>query len=169
LSLTLKNILINLLYYAVTLVALPSIILYAESLVGIARHPTTILRSAAILLALIGASLQLLCILLFQSLGRGTPSPALAPERLVARGPYARVRNPMNIGEVILFLALALWFASPLLAAYALLAAIAFHLFIVKWEEPQHFKRFGEEYSVYKTKVRRWIPRAKAWSNSYNP
>ena len=74
----------------------------------------------------------------------------------------------MNIGEVILFLALALWFASPLLVAYALLAAIAFHLFIVIWEEPQHLRRFGKEYSAYKTKVNRWMPRLKSWSNSSN-
>ncbi|HKC62415.1 MAG TPA: methyltransferase [Pyrinomonadaceae bacterium] len=160
-SLTLKNILINLLYYGATLIILPSIILYAESFIGITRHPSTILRAAATLLALAGAILQLRCIALFQSLGRGTPSPALAPKRLVTKGPYARVRNPMNIGEVILFLALALWFASPLLLAYAVLAALSFHLFIVVWEEPQHLRRFGKEYSAYKTSVNRWIPKLK--------
>lgn len=72
----------------------------------------------------------------------------------------------MNIGEVILFLALALWFASPLLTAYALLAAISFHLFIVIWEEPQHLRRFGKEYSVYETKVNRWIPKLKSLNSS---
>jgi len=72
----------------------------------------------------------------------------------------------MNIGEVILFLALALWFASPLLLVYALLAAIAFHLFIAIYEEPQHLKRFGEEYSVYRAKANRWIPKLKSLNSS---
>lgn len=161
-SLTLKNILINLLYYGVTLIILPWAILYAESYVGIARHPSVILRAASVLLAFMGASLQLHCIALFQSLGKGTPSPAFAPKRLVTKGPYAYVRNPMNIGEVILFLALALWFASPLLVAYAALAAIAFHIFIVTWEEPQHLRRFGKEYSDYQRKVNRWIPKQRS-------
>ncbi|MDQ3817318.1 MAG: isoprenylcysteine carboxylmethyltransferase family protein [Acidobacteriota bacterium] len=165
-SLTLKNVLINLLYYAITLIALPSLILYAESYLGIVRHPTTILRAFSILLGLVGAFLQLWCIALFQSHGRGTPTPALAPERLVTKGPYAHVRNPMNIGEVTLFLALALWFASPILTAYAVLAALAFHLFIVTWEEPEHKRRFGKGYSAYKAGVNRWIPKPKAWSNS---
>lgn len=158
-SLTLTNILINLLYYGVTLIILPWLILYAESAIGITRHPSNILRAASILLALIGISLQVWCIALFQSVGRGTPSPAFAPQRLVTQGAYAHVRNPMNIGEVILFLALALWFASPLLLAYAALAALAFHLFIVAWEEPQHLKQFGKGYSDYRMQVNRWIPK----------
>lgn len=158
-SLTLKNILINLIYYAATLIILPWIILYAEFYAGIPRHPSIILRAAAVLLALIGAGLQLWCIALFQSLGRGTPSPAFAPEKLVTEGPYAQVRNPLNIGEAMLFLAIALWFASPLLLAYAVLAGVAFHIFIVKWEEPQHLNRFGEKYVKYKAKANRWIPK----------
>lgn len=117
---------------------------------------------AAVLLALSGAGLQLWCIVLFQSLGRGTPSPAFAPQKLVSEGLYALVRNPLNIGEVMLFLAIASWFASPLLLAYAALAALAFHCFIVKWEEPQHLKRFGEKYLEYRAKVNRWLPRFKA-------
>jgi protein-S-isoprenylcysteine O-methyltransferase Ste14 len=161
-SLTLTNILVNLLYYGVTLIILPWLILYAESDIGITRHPSNILRAVSIILALFGASLQFWCIALFQSVGRGTPSPAFAPQRLVTQGPYAHVRNPLNIGEVILFLALALWFASPLLFAYAALAALAFHLFIVFWEEPRHLKQFGKEYSDYRAEVNRWMPRRPA-------
>ena len=52
--------------------------------------------SGAIVLIL-GASLALWCVLLFAVVGRGTPLP-FDPPRLVVRGPYRLVRNPMALG-----------------------------------------------------------------------
>ena len=160
-SLILRNILINLFYYGVTLVALPWILLSLEFAVGIVRHPSLTIRVASILLASAGALLQFWCIALFHVSGMGTPSPAFAPKKLVTRGPYAWVRNPMNLGELLVFVALAAWFASPFLLAYTIIAALTFHSFIVKWEEPQHLRRFGKEYLTYESRVSRWIPKLK--------
>lgn len=102
--LTAKNAFINIIYYGVTVIALPAIFLLGESLIGIRRHPGLVLKIAGAMLILSGAALQAWCIVLFQRIGLGTPSPAVPTARLVIVGPYRYVRNPMNIGEIAVFL-----------------------------------------------------------------
>ncbi|MBI4717718.1 MAG: phosphatidylethanolamine N-methyltransferase family protein [Planctomycetes bacterium] len=159
-TLTLKNILLNLVYYAITVVALPGVCLWADARWGPWRHERgRLLEVTSSVLIACGAGLQIWCIIMFQRLGRGTPSPAIPPERLVTTGPYRYLRNPINLGEVMVFLGLAGWFASLGLLLYALAAAVCFHLFIVAWEEPAHHRKFGEDYVLYRKAVNRWLPR----------
>jgi protein-S-isoprenylcysteine O-methyltransferase Ste14 len=158
-SLTLRNVLLNLVYYGLTVVLFPWTLLSLDTYFGFVRHPSTALRIGSVLLGVAGAALQFWSIFVFQSIGRGTPSPALAPKKLVTKGPYKWVRNPMNIGELMVFLALGGWFGSPLLLGYTVVAALAFHSFIVVCEEPQHLSRFGKEYIRYRASVNRWLPR----------
>ena len=158
-TLTARNIVTNLLYYGVTLAGLPWAVLYIEDSLGLDREGVASLRIVAVALALAGLTLQLWCITLFQRIGRGTPSPLLPPRQLVLAGPYRWLRNPMNMGEVAVFLALAAWFGSRALAAYALLAWLAFHMFVVLYEEVGLARRFGGRYETYRREVGRWIPK----------
>ena len=160
-SLTAKNIAINGGYYLATLALVPGALLVLEARLGVVHRPSLTLRSVAVATGLIGATLQAWSIVLFQRVGRGTPSPALPPAVLVIAGPYRWMRNPMNVGEVLLLLALAAWIASPLLLAYAAGAWLAFHAFVVRWEEPRLQGRFGEEYARYRRAVGRWLPRRR--------
>ena len=50
------------------------------------------------MLAVTGAVVALWCVLTFALIGRGTPAPFDPPRRLVVRGPYGLVRNPMYMG-----------------------------------------------------------------------
>lgn len=160
-NLILVNIGINAVYYLSTVVLIPWLFLAMENKLGIDRHPTAWLRMGAVILGLAAITLQLWCIVLFQLHGQGTPSPARPTKQIVTSGPYAFARNPLNIGEVALFVALAAWFGSPALLFYALLAWCAFHLFIVKYEEPRNRAAFGEAYAHYYEKVPRWTPRMR--------
>lgn len=157
-TLTLRNVALNLLYYGLTVVLFPWIVLWLDTYFGFVRQLSASIRGASVVVGLAGAGLQFWCIFLFQSYGRGTPSPALAPIRLVTIGPYKCVRNPMNIGELLVFLSISGWFASPSLFAYSAVAALAFHGFVVLWEEPHHLSLFGEEYVRYRIRVNRWLP-----------
>lgn len=157
-SLTFKNIAINVAYYAVTVVLLPMLVLQLEDSVGVSRISRPALRVIAAIVGVAGIAVQMWCIVLFQRVGRGTPSPLVPTRRLVHSGPYRRVRNPMNIGEMLVFLALALWFGSIGLMLYALAAWLAFHIFIVRTEEPRHRAQFGDEYASYTARVNRWLP-----------
>ena len=106
-----------------------------------------------------GLALFAWCVVVFASRGRGTLAPWDAPRRFVAVGPYRRVRNPMYIGVGSVVIAEAILFGSTALAAYVFILALAWHAFVVLWEEPSLERTFGNEYRTYLASVPRWLPR----------
>ena len=157
--LTVFNALVNLLYYGVTVGFLPWIVLWIEDYWGVPRVSHPVLLGMAALAGWTGAGLQWWCIVLFQRRGRGTPSPVRPPQKLVIAGPYRWVRNPINLGELMVFVALAAWFGSLGLLVYAALALLAFDIFVRRWEEPALQRQFGQAYDDYRQRVRRWMPK----------
>lgn len=117
------------------------------------------LRAAGGVLIAVGAGLVIETTARFALQGRGTPAPFAAPERFVARGSYRVVRNPMYVGVLALIVGQALLLGRELLLAWAAVAALLFHLFVVFHEEPELRRRFGEEYEAYKRRVGRWLPK----------
>ena len=115
----------------------------------------------ALLLGFAGASLYAACLRSFVSTGRGTPAPLDPPCELVAAGPYRRVRNPMYVGVLAVVAAEAIFFRSVTLAVYGGLLLLAFHLFVVLYEEPHLRRRFGKSYEQYLAAVPRWLPRRR--------
>ena len=109
-----------------------------------------------------GAALYFWCAWNFAAVGGGTPGPWDAPRRLVARGPYRWVRNPIYLGALLVVLGEAWLFASPRLLAYAGVMAVCFHLFVTGYEERTLARRFGRAYLEYRRAVPRWIPRRPA-------
>jgi protein-S-isoprenylcysteine O-methyltransferase Ste14 len=90
-------------------------------------------------------------------LGGGGPGLAVPPDRIVDRGPYALVRNPMYLGHLIFMAGLALTFRS--LAALALLAVhVVWFQRRVLQDEAHLQARFGADYADYRWRVKRWIP-----------
>jgi len=107
----------------------------------------------------IGAAIYLRCAWDFASTGKGTPAPIDPPKRLVARGLYRFVRNPMYVGVLTALLGEAWLFGSWTLLAYAAIVFTWEHLFVVFYEEPALKRQFGESYAEYLTRTPRWIPR----------
>ena len=118
-------------------------------------HPPRLL---GLLLIAIGLVPLLLSIRDFAVWGRGTLAPIDPPTRLVRVGLYRHVRNPMYVGVVTAILGEALFFESRALAIYAAVVWMAFHLFVVLYEEPHLRYTFGQEYEAYRRDVPRWIP-----------
>src|SRR5580698_7949977 len=58
----------------------------------------------AVLVIAAGAVLYLCCAWNFAAVGRGTPGPWDAPRRVVTRGPYRWVRNPIYLGALLVVL-----------------------------------------------------------------
>jgi protein-S-isoprenylcysteine O-methyltransferase Ste14 len=108
---------------------------------------------------LLGVAIYLWCAWDFTSSGRGTPAPIDPPRELVVRGLYRFVRNPMYVGVLLVLVGEAVLFRSASLLIYAVLLMVAFHLFVVLYEEPTLGQRFGESYERYRNAVPRWIPR----------
>jgi protein-S-isoprenylcysteine O-methyltransferase Ste14 len=145
------------LFIGLVLIFVPAQILEMS---GIARPATT--GAFAIVggvVGVLGAALALWCVAAFALLGKGTPAPFDPPRRLVTRGPYGYVRNPMYIGAALALGGAALVYRSPGLLAYLCLFAVATHTFVVLYEEPALRRQFDAEYAAYCARVRRWLPR----------
>ena len=112
-------------------------------------------------LVLLGSALVVSCITTFVFIGRGTPAPFDPPRRLVIRGPYRWIRNPMYVGAGAALLGAALYYRSLPLAAYGLAVMGALHLFVVIYEEPALRRTFGREYRVYCERTGRWWPKRR--------
>ena len=111
----------------------------------------------------LGLVLMVATIRLFMTVGKGTLAPWNPPQRLVVRGVYRYVRNPMISGVIFILLGEAVLAASlPLLGLFVFFVIVN-AVYIPLAEEPGLVKRFGEDYLAYKQNVPRWIPRLTPW------
>jgi protein-S-isoprenylcysteine O-methyltransferase Ste14 len=119
----------------------------------------TLARVAGVALVVASMPLFLSFLSRFVVEGRGTPAPIAPTEHLVVGGPYRWTRNPGYIAVVGMLLGQALLFGSAAVLAYAGLIALAFHAFVLSYEEPTLRRTFGAEYDAYCRRVPRWLPR----------
>jgi non-heme chloroperoxidase len=121
---------------------------------------------AALMTTAAGALITIACIWAFVVVGRGTPAPFDPPRRLVARGPYAVIRNPMYVGAALAMSGAAMYYGSWALMGYVGLFLLVTHLFVLIYEEPTLRATFGDAYAAYCADVGRWLPKAaqrRAW------
>ena len=123
--------------------------------------PHAAFRYGALLPFVVGGGIYLWCVWDFATFGRGTPAPIDMPKKLVVRGLYNIVRNPMYVGVLTFILGWALYFASWTLLGYAAAMWIMFQSFITLHEEPTLRRLFGEEFERYTANVGRWLPRRR--------
>ena len=95
--------------------------------------------------------------------GLGTPAPIAPTKHLVVTGLYRYVRNPMYVGVVSAIVGQALLFGNIDLLIYGAVIWLAFHLFVLIYEEPTLKDTFGSEYDRFRAHVPRWIPRLRPW------
>src|SRR5215831_18344787 len=155
-SLFLRNLLFTILQPGMVAGLIPYWIL-GDKVQNAFRQTLQFYHYAGALTFLIGFLIMLTCIINFAVRGRGTLSPADPTKKLVVTGLYKFSRNPMYVGVILILIGEAIFFQSVELWLYLLLIFIAFNAFIIMFEEHRLKKDFGEEYSRYCKKVRRWI------------
>jgi protein-S-isoprenylcysteine O-methyltransferase Ste14 len=113
---------------------------------------------AAALIALLGASISIAGVVSFRR-AKTTVNPmrVTAASSLVTSGVFARTRNPMYLGLLVMLLGWSVWLANfaalpvlPLFVAYI-------NRFQIAPEERALKEIFGEAYSAYMTSTRRWL------------
>ncbi len=95
--------------------------------------------------------------------GRGTPLPMDCANRLVVRGPYRFLRNPMAVAGLAQGSAVALILGSWGCLLYCAAGMLTWNTFVRPVEEKDLAERFGESFSRYRSAVRCWIPRLSAY------
>ena len=118
--------------------------------------PIRFFSICAIALTLSGVVILLRCVWDFFAIGKGTLAPIDPPRHLVVRGLYRYTRNPMYNGVILILIGESWLFASPLVLRYAMAVFIAFHVFVVLYEEPMLTTQFRESYLAYRRSVPRW-------------
>ena len=83
--------------------------------------------------------------------------PMRGASRLVEHGPYRFTRNPMYVGMTLAYVGLGLTMYSgwPLFVLPIVLALLV--RLVIRREEAYLADAFGEEYSAYRDRVRRWL------------
>ncbi|MBX3388029.1 MAG: isoprenylcysteine carboxylmethyltransferase family protein [Phycisphaeraceae bacterium] len=146
---------------------LPQALLLAQPWLGLgapsAATPARQLLAAALFAA--GSMIGLASAWAMATHGLGTPLPIDPARKLVVHGPYRFVRNPMAVGGLCQGLAIAVWFASPLIAIYIAAGAIVWQLLIRPAEERELAARFGKPYAHYREQVRCWWPRLRPYED----
>lgn len=120
--------------------------------------PSGIRVSMSLVLAAVGVAFSVAGIVSFRR-ARTTVNP-IRPESassLVCTGTYRVTRNPMYLGILLVLVAWAVF----LFSAWALLAVVGFVLYMNRFqiapEERALLDIFGNEYELYKARVRRWL------------
>ena len=88
---------------------------------------------------------------------------------LCTSGPYSRVRNPLYIGNLMMFSGIVLIAGSPnlpLMLGVTVTFFIVQYSIIVSLEEETLIGIFGEPYAIYRKNVRALLPRLTAWKDA---
>jgi protein-S-isoprenylcysteine O-methyltransferase Ste14 len=117
-------------------------------------------------LVVVGLAVVLDAFRRFVADGIGTPTPAAPTSRLVVRGAYRHVRNPMYVATAAIIAGEGLLLARPILFVAAAVYLTTLAVVARRIEEPGLRARFGSEWDAYRAAVPGWIPRVRPYRPS---
>ena len=106
-----------------------------------------------------GLLLLLWCVREFYVSGKGTLAPWSPPRHLVTTGPYRFSRHALYVAVMLILTGWAAAFESQSMWIYTVGVALAFHVRIVRFEEPWLAGRYGDDFEAYCRRVPRWLVR----------
>lgn len=139
------------------LVMIPCIILYFSHYHF--KMPSLCFAVIGILLLVMGLTIAVWTMILFNNIGKGTAAPWNPPKKLVVEGPYCYVRNPMITSVLLILLGEYFLLNAVQIIWWLLLFFLINNIYFSLFEEKQLENRFGDKYKEYKKNVPRWIPR----------
>ncbi len=162
-----RRLLFSLIVPFLVLVGVPVVILFLAGPAsgGWAKEPplSVIVSFAGLVLVVLGLILFIATIRLFSRYGEGSIMPWDPTQRLIVRGVYRHVRNPMHTGVFLVLFGEGLLLRSTSLLILVA-AIVVLHLFYIPLSEERGLEnRFGEAYREYRRNVPRWIPRLTPW------
>lgn len=86
-----------------------------------------------------------------------TVLPHRSSDALVTEGPFRYSRNPIYLGNTMLLMGFGMLMSNPWLIVTALAALLAVTKLAIEPEEAHLEERFGEEFTAYRQRTRRWL------------
>ena len=147
-------------FWSLFLVALPLVLAWAERRMRLSWPPLAGREWmwTGVAVFLLASAFGLWSCISMALIGEGTPLPARTASKLVARGPYRIVRNPMAVAGALQTIGVGLWLGSWIVIHSSLAGALLWNTFIRPAEEADLRDRFGDEYTRYAATVRCWVP-----------
>jgi protein-S-isoprenylcysteine O-methyltransferase Ste14 len=142
----------------------PPVYCVAAFLVGVALElifptswpPFGVRLAAALLAGVAWLALDGAATVLFRRAGTSMV-PMNPTTALVTSGPYRVTRNPMYVGMLFLYVALAFAFGAIWALVFLPAVIVIIDRLVIAREEPYLERKFGQAYRDYKARVRRWI------------
>jgi protein-S-isoprenylcysteine O-methyltransferase Ste14 len=121
----------------------------------LASNPTSRTSTIGTLLLLLG---QVMRIYTVAFLGAGGSERGGQPEHIISHGPFAIIRNPLYLGNVVMILGILIYAGAPVLGFLSFVYFLFQYHCIAKYEESILLAKFGDEYERYLERVPAWIP-----------
>jgi protein-S-isoprenylcysteine O-methyltransferase Ste14 len=83
------------------------------------------------------------------NIGRGTPIPVMATQKLLVEGPFKLCRNPMSLGAILAYVGIGILIGSPSALILSGLFSLILILYLKLLEEKELLERFGDSYREY--------------------
>lgn len=151
------NFIIGLLYGALGIIVLPTLLAKLNSVLDLPSYTTPELQALGIALILGGGGILGIALTEY-FLYKQTPLPTEKPTHLVNTGAYKYSRNPMLVAAACVWLGQSLLTGATLNYAFFVVGCLMNHYHVVYEEEKLLEKMFGDEYLRYKKKTARYIP-----------
>ncbi len=94
-----------------------------------------------------------------KEIGKGTPMPLMATQKLVIQAPYSFTRNPLALGLINLYLGISIVLGSVSSLVIILIFSALILAYIKNIEEKELAQRYGVDYVAYKKVTPFLIPR----------
>ncbi|QIK95572.1 isoprenylcysteine carboxylmethyltransferase family protein [Sphingomonas sp. HDW15A] len=142
----------------------PPLLIFAALLVGLAIDPGLRIWPAikietalpAAFLGTAGIAIGAIALGLFKHF-KTRPEPWKPASALVTTGVYSFTRNPMYLGMLLIYAAIALLFRSVSAGVLLIPLILALDQLVIRREEQYLGRRFGPQYEEYRRHVRRWF------------
>jgi protein-S-isoprenylcysteine O-methyltransferase Ste14 len=116
----------------------------------------TIRIIVGLLVSLAGVALIVWANVFFTRTGQD-PIPWKPTPELIFQGPYRFTRNPMYVGMTLIALGFGIVLNNLWIVLFALPGLLIVHVIAVLPEERYLSEKFGEDYTQYRTQVRRYL------------
>ncbi|VAV95272.1 Putative protein-S-isoprenylcysteine methyltransferase [hydrothermal vent metagenome] len=79
------------------------------------------------------------------------------PDNIVTKGPFSFSRNPMYLGMLLVLFGVAIIYATSLSFIFPVIYFVIANWYFIPFEEGRMLAAFGDEFTAYKARVRRWV------------